>query len=67
MSVQTMQFCSIKQGTVSPWSTAPRSFRVFPTMSGCESWEHTASCSKDVVDGGGLGALLHDTKLHRVD
>ena len=50
-----MQFCSMKQGTVSPRSTAPRCFRVlqvFPTMSDCESREHTASCSQDVVEGG---------------
>ena len=50
--------CSMKQGTVSPWSTAAHCFRVlqvFPTMSDCESRtpsEHTASCSQDVVEGG---------------
>ena len=48
-----MQLCSMKQGTV-----PPRCFgvsQVFPTMSGssdCESWEHTASCSQDVAEGG---------------
>ena len=42
----------------STWSTAPRCYRVlqvFPTMwdsSDCESLEHTASCSQDVVKGG---------------
>ena len=50
-----MQHCSMKQGTVPPWSNVPRCFRVlqvFPTMSDCESWENTASCSQDVVEGG---------------
>ena len=50
-----MQLCSMKQGTVCPWSTAARCFRalqVFPTMSDCENWEHTASCSQAVVGGG---------------
>ena len=45
----------MKQGTVSPWSTAPRCYRVlqvFPTMSDCESWENTVSCTQDVVEGG---------------
>ena len=40
---------------VSPWSTAPRCFKalqVFPTMSDCKSWENTASCPQDVVEGG---------------
>ena len=42
-----VQLCSMKQGTVSPWSTAPLCFRVlqvFPTMSDssdCESWENS--------------------------
>ena len=26
--------------------------QVFPTMSDCESWERTTSCSQDVVEGG---------------
>ena len=54
-SVQTMQLCSMKQGTVSPWSIAPRCLKVlqvFPTMSDCEIWEHTVSCSQEVVEGG---------------
>ena len=43
-SGQTMQLCSLGQGTVSPWSIVPRCPRVLqvlPTMSGswnCESW-----------------------------
>ena len=50
-----MQLCSMKQGTVSPWTTDKRCFRVlqvFPTMSDCESWENTTSCSQDVIEGG---------------
>ena len=54
-SVQTMQLCSMKQGSVPPWCSTPRCFRmlqVFPTMSDCESCENTASCSQDVVERG---------------
>ena len=45
MSVQTMQLCSLGQGTVSPWTILPRCPRVLlvlPTMSNswdCETWD----------------------------
>ena len=51
------------------WSTAPRCLgvlQVFPTMSDCESWEHTASCSLDVVEGG-FGPMLRVAKLRYMD
>ena len=48
-----------------PMEHCPTLLQVFPTMSDCDSWEHTASCSQDVVEG--LGAMLHGAKLHSVD
>ena len=54
-SGHTMLLCPTKHGTLFPWSTASRCFRVlpvFPTMSDSSDCEHTASCSQDVVEGG---------------
>ena len=45
-----MQGCSMKQGTVSPRYL--KGVAVSPTISDCESWDNTASCSQDVVEGG---------------
>ena len=49
-SVQTMQICSLGQGTVSPWSIVPRCSRmlqVLPTMS--DSWDYETWELSDIV------------------
>ena len=75
-SVQTMQLCSLGQGTVSPWSIfprCPRVLQVFPTMSDswdCESWD-TRELSDTVVGStcntlGQRGTMLHAETLSLV-
>ena len=73
-SVQTMQLCSLGQGTVCPWSIVPRCPRVLqvlPTMSDswdCESWD--TSELPDIIKStcntlGQRGTMLHGDTVPR--
>ena len=67
-----MQLCSVKQGIGSPWSTAPRCFRVllqvFPTMSDSSISRvgSTSPVALKMWSREGLRAT-HRAKLHRLD
>ena len=64
-SVQTIQLCSMGQGTVSPWSIVPRCPRVLqvlPTTSDswdCETWELSNIVGSTCNTPGQRGTMLH--------